>query len=159
MVDFIDTHRHEYGVEPICLQLPIAPSTYYEHKAKQAVPQRLSARTQRDRKLSSEIRRVWEENFQVYGARKVWRQLNREGIRVARCTVERLMKLLGLKGVQRGRKRPLPIANETDQPTWSKGSSQQRDPTSYGWPISRSSRLGVASFMSLLLLMFLLAGS
>ena len=77
MVSFIDEHRDKYGVEPICAQLPIAPSTYYEHKAREADPGRLPPRVQRDRELSGEIRRVWDENFQVYGARKVWRQLKR----------------------------------------------------------------------------------
>jgi transposase InsO family protein len=103
-VSFIDEHRAEYGVEPICAELPIAPSLYYEHKARQADPERVPPRLQRDIELAEEIRRVYEENFQVYGARKVWRQLNREGIRVARCTVERLMHALGLQGVVRGKK-------------------------------------------------------
>jgi len=102
MVSFIDEHRDEYGVEPICAQLPIAPSTYYEHKAREADPGRLPPRVRRDRELSDEIQRVWDENFCVYGARKVWRQLNREQCAVARCTVERLMRTLGLQGVVRG---------------------------------------------------------
>ncbi len=104
MVSFIDAHRAQYGVESICEQLPIAPSLYYEHKARQAEPGRLPARLQRDAMLSSEIRRVYEGNFHVYGARKVWRQLGREDIVVARCTVERLMRSLGLQGAVRGRK-------------------------------------------------------
>jgi transposase InsO family protein len=103
MMAFIDAHREHYGVEPICAQLPIAPSTYYEHKARQADPSKLPERMQRDAQLCPEIRRVWEENFKAYGARKVWRQLNREQIRVARCTVERLMSQEGLEGVRRGR--------------------------------------------------------
>jgi transposase InsO family protein len=82
--------------------LPIAPSTFYEHKAREANPGRLPPRAQRDNALCLDIRRVWEENFRVYGARKVWRQLNREEIEVARCTVERLMKRLGLQGAVRG---------------------------------------------------------
>jgi transposase InsO family protein len=102
MVSFIDAHRAEYGVEPICAQLPIAPSTYYECKAREADPARLSARARRDIKLSGEIQRVYDENFLVYGAYKVWRQLNREQITVARCTVG-LMRSLGLQGVVRGR--------------------------------------------------------
>ena len=89
MVQFIDEHRDQYGVEPICAQLPIAPSVYYEAKSRQADPQRLPARLQRDSGLRREIRRVYDENFQVYGARKVWRQLGREGVAVARCTAER----------------------------------------------------------------------
>jgi putative transposase len=104
MVSFIDEHRAEYGVESICAQLPIAPSMYYEHKARQADPERLPPRLRRDVELASEIRRVYQQNFHVYGARKVWRQLQREEIAVARCTVERLMRLLGLQGVVRGRK-------------------------------------------------------
>ena len=104
MVAFIDQHRAEHGVEPICEQLPIAPSTYYEFKARQAEPSRLPARTKRDAELCGEIQRVYEANFKVYGARKVWRQLRRERIEVARCTVERLMARLGLQGVVRGRR-------------------------------------------------------
>lgn len=103
MVSFVDDHRAEHGVEPICAQLPIAPSTYYESKAREADPRRLPPRARRDIELSGEIRRVYDENFLVYGARKVWRQLNREQIAVARCTVERLMRSLGLAGVVRGR--------------------------------------------------------
>ena len=100
---FIDEHRDEFGVEPICRVLPIAPSTYYAHAARQADPSRHSDRTKRDAELSPEIRRVWEENLQVYGVRKVWRQLNREGISVARCTVARLMSDMGLAGAVRGK--------------------------------------------------------
>ena len=79
MVRFVDEHRDDYGVEPICAQVPIAPSTYYEHKVRQADPTRLPARTRRDAWLSSQVRRVWEDNFKVYGVRKVWRQLSRGG--------------------------------------------------------------------------------
>jgi transposase InsO family protein len=102
MVTFVDQHRGKLGVEPICAEMPIAPSTYYEHKAREANPERLPARYIRDAVLEVEIRRVWENNFRVYGARKVWRQLNRERIYVARCTVERLMRKLGLQGAVRG---------------------------------------------------------
>jgi len=103
MVAFIDDHRGDYGVEPICQVLPIAPSTYYAHKAKQADPSLRSPRAQRDEWLKEEIRRVWKENKEVYGAEKVWRQMNREGIRVAWCTVRRLMKEMGLEGAVRGK--------------------------------------------------------
>jgi len=103
MMSFIDAHRHQYGVESICAQLPIAPSTYYEHKAREVDPTRVPARTQRDRELKVDIQRVWNENFQVYGVRKVWRQLSREKIAAARCTVERLMRDLRLRGAVRGR--------------------------------------------------------
>ena len=103
MIAFIDEHRGAYGVEPICKVLPIAPSTYHDHVAKRVDPTKLSARAQRDRALRPEIARVFAENFEVYGARKVWRQLGREGVPVARCTVERLMADLGLQGVIRGK--------------------------------------------------------
>jgi putative transposase len=113
MVSFIDAHRAAYGVESICAQLPIAPSMYYEHKAREAEPARLPPRLQRDGMLAPEIRRVYEENFHVYGARKVWRQLGREDIVVARCTVERLMRSLGLQGAVRGRRCRTTFANES----------------------------------------------
>ncbi len=103
MMAFIDEHREVYGVEPICRVLPIAPSTYYEHAARQADPDRRPARERRDAELCREIRRVFEANFGVYGVRKVWRQMKREGIEVARCTVARLMRQMGLKGVVRGK--------------------------------------------------------
>ena len=104
MTSFIDAHRGQYGVESICRVLPIAPSVYYEHKAREADPSRLPARVIRDAYLTGEIDRVWRENRRVYGARKVWRQLNREGISTARCSVERLMHRDGIKGVVRGNK-------------------------------------------------------
>jgi transposase InsO family protein len=103
MVTFIDDHREEYGVEPICAVLPIAPSTYYGYKAREADPALRSARAHRDEELCVEIQRVWETNFRVYGVRKVWRQLRREGFTVARCTVARLMREMGLRGAVRGR--------------------------------------------------------
>src|SRR5689334_24440495 len=102
MVACVDAQRDTYGVESICQHLPIAPATYWRHKAQQADPTRRSARTQRDDVLKAEITRVWDEHEQVYGAEKVWRQLRREDIAAARCTVERLMKALGLRGVVRG---------------------------------------------------------
>ncbi len=104
MVSFIDDHRVEYGVEPICKVLPIAPLTYYEQKVRQADPSRRPPRLQRDDALCLEIKRVWQENRCVYGARKVWRQLHREDVDVARSTVERLMRKKGISGVVRGRK-------------------------------------------------------
>lgn len=103
MKTFIDDHREAYGVEPICKVLPIAPSTYYEHAARKADPEQLPARLRRDEVLCTQVQRVWSENFAVYGVRKVWRQLRREGFDVARCTVERLMRRLGLRGVLRGK--------------------------------------------------------
>jgi len=104
MYAFIDQERAAYGVEPICRVLQIAPSGYYASRAQQADPRRRPARVQRDDILRGEIRRVWEANRGVYGARKVWRQLRREGLVVARCTVERLMAAEGLEGVVRGRR-------------------------------------------------------
>jgi len=99
MVAFINAHRAEYGVEPICAVLPIAPSTCYRDRALQANPARRSARAQRDDALRAAIERVYDANHRVYGARKGWRQLVREGVRVARCTVERLMRAMGPTGV------------------------------------------------------------
>jgi putative transposase len=103
MIAFIDEHRGHYGVEPICRVLPVAPSTYHEHVAQRRDPARLSARAQRDEALKPEVMRVFAENFSVYGVRKVWRQMQREGFDVARCTVQRLMRELGLRGVIRGK--------------------------------------------------------
>jgi len=103
MIAFIDEYREVYGVEPICRVLPIAPSTYHEHVARRADPSRMPARANRDAELRAEIRRVFEENLCVYGVRKVWRQLRREGVPVARCTVARLMCDMGLAGVIRGK--------------------------------------------------------
>jgi putative transposase len=104
MVAFIDEHRAAYGVEPICAVWPIAPSTYYTQKARQAHPERRCARARRDERLQARIRQVWEENFKVYGVRKVWRELRRRDEPVARCSVARLMGEMGLRGAVRGRK-------------------------------------------------------
>ena len=104
MVAFIDDHRAAYGVEPICAVLPIAPSTYYTATARAADPEQRPPRAKRDAALREEIRRVWEANLLVYGVRKVWRQLIRERIKVARCTVARLMRPMGLVGASRGRR-------------------------------------------------------
>ena len=103
MIGFIDDHRDRFGVEPICAVLPIAPSTYFLHKAQQQDATTRSARARRDDELRVAIQRIWDEHEQVYGPRKVWRQLRREGIRAARCTVERLMRDMGLRGTVRGR--------------------------------------------------------
>ncbi len=103
MIAFIDDHREVYGVEPICKLLPIAPSTYHVHAARRADPSKAPARVQRDQVLSEQIRRVHEANFGVYGGRKVWRQLGREGVAVGRCTVVRLMRQMDLRGVSRGK--------------------------------------------------------
>jgi putative transposase len=111
MIAFIDDHRPVYGVEPICRVLPIAPSTYREYAARRRNPARLPARARRDEVLRTEIRRIWEENFRVYGVRKVWRQLSREGIAVARCTTARLMRQMGLSGAVRGKTVKTTISN------------------------------------------------
>ena len=103
MIAFIDDHRDKHGVEPICEVLPIAPATFYEHLAKRADPSRLSDRAKRDAELRPQIQRVFDANWQVYGVRKVWRQLRREGFDVARCTVDRLMKAMGIQGAIRGK--------------------------------------------------------
>jgi putative transposase len=104
MIAFIEDHRDAYGVEPIGRVLQIAPSTYHAHAARRADPGKLPARAKRDAALAVEIRRVFEENFRVYGVRKVWRQLGREGIAAARCTVARLMRDMGLQGAVRGKR-------------------------------------------------------
>jgi transposase InsO family protein len=103
LIAFIDAHRDEYGVEPICRVLPIAPSTYHAEAAARANPSTRSARALRDAALKVHVRRVFDENFGVYGVRKVWRQMKREGADVARCTIARLMKAMDLKGVIRGK--------------------------------------------------------
>jgi transposase InsO family protein len=103
MIAFIDDHRQAYGVEPICRVLPIAPSTCHAHLARRADPSRLPDRARRDADLKVEIQRVFEENFRVYGVRKIWRQLRREGFPAPRCTVARLMRDMGLRGAIRGK--------------------------------------------------------
>jgi transposase InsO family protein len=138
MVSFIDAHRAQYGVESICAQLPIAPSMYYEHKAREAAPERVPPRLQRDQALAPEIRRVYEENFGVYGARKVWRQLGREDSMVARCTVERLMRSLGLQGAVRGRKCRTTIADDSAE--------RPLDRVNRQFQASRPNQLWVADF-------------
>ena len=113
MISFIDAHRTVLGVEPICRLLRIAPSTYYEVIAKRTDVDRLSARTRRDIAMKVEIRRVFNENFQVYGVRKVWRQLQREGYDIARCTVARLMTAMGLQGIIRGKPIRTTVSDKT----------------------------------------------
>ncbi len=118
MVVFIDQHKAQCGVEPICRQIQIAPSSFYEYKARERDPDRLPDRLKRDKELERDIQRVWENNFKVYGANKIWCQLLREGIRVARCTVERLMKKLEIQGIRRGKKCWTTIANNLlERPT------------------------------------------
>jgi transposase InsO family protein len=112
MVQFIQDNRGQYGVESICSVLPIAPSMFYEAVARVKNPERLPDRAKRDQKLGIEIERIWQENRRVYGVRKVWKQLEREGFVTARCTVERLMRSKGLQGVVRGRKFKTTIPDE-----------------------------------------------
>jgi putative transposase len=136
-VAYIDAHRDRFGVEPICRVLTehgckIAPNTYWV--AKKRPP---SARALRDEELKPQITRVHSENLDVYGADKVWTQLNREGTRVARCTVERLMGYLGLSGVRRARPTrspPGPTSVSTARTTWWTGTSRHLLPTGSGWP-------------------------
>jgi putative transposase len=104
MVTFIDQHRDEYGVEPICTVLPIAPSTYYERIRQRRDPQCRSTRAKRDDQLKQDIQRVWSDSDGLYGGRKIWHQLRREDVAVARSTVERLMRTMGIAGVVRGRR-------------------------------------------------------
>ena len=115
MVSFIDEHKETYGVEPMCSVLPIAPSTYYEHARRRREPERRPQREKRDEKLQVEIGRVYEDNHLVYGAKKVWRQLDREDVVVARCTVERLMARMGLRGATRGHAYKVTTVADTDQ--------------------------------------------
>jgi putative transposase len=100
---FIDEHRARLGVESICSALQVAPSAYRRHAARQRNPELQAARAQRDAELIPQVQRVYDANLRVYGADKVWRQLLREGVPVARCTVQRLMRRLGLRGARRGK--------------------------------------------------------
>lgn len=129
MVDFIDAHRGTHGVEPICSLLPIAPSTYYDHLAKRSDPARLSDLARRDAALQPEIRRVFEDNYQVYGVRKVWRQLRREGLDVARCTVGRLMKAMSIQGIIRGKPHKTTIPDKKQPCPMDKVNRQFRVPS------------------------------
>ncbi|WP_249582268.1 IS3 family transposase, partial [Escherichia coli] len=113
IMPLLDKLREQYGVGPVCSELHIAPSTYYHCQQQRHHPDKRSARAQRDDWLKREIRRVYDENHQVYGARKVWRQLLREGIRVARCTVARLMAVMRLAGVLRGKKVRTTVSRKT----------------------------------------------
>ena len=115
MTMFIDEHRDVFGVGPICKVLPIAPSTYYEHKTVEHDSDLASDRAKRDKEHSREIKRVFNASGRRYGARKVWHALRRENHDIARCTVERLMKAMGLQGVVRG-KPPITTTPDTSQP-------------------------------------------
>jgi putative transposase len=139
MVAFIDQHRDTYGVEPICAVLPIAPSTYFLRKVQQQDPEQRSARGRRDDELRAAIRRVWNENDQAYGPRKVWKQLRREGTPVARCTVERLMREMRLRGVSRGR--AWVITTRADE-----GAGRPADLVDRQFTATRPNQLWVADF-------------
>ena len=136
MVRYIDEHKDRFGVEPICKVLPIAPSTYYEQKARERDRDRRPLRAIRDEALKPEVQRVWDENFRVYGAHKVWKQLNREGLGVARCTVERLMRALGLRGAVRGKKFKTTIPDEL--------ADRRQDRVNRTFTVSRPNALWVA---------------
>ncbi len=140
MIAFIDDYRAAYGVEPICGVLPIAPSTYYAHVARRTDPTKASPRAQRDAELRQPICRVFEETFGVYGVRKVWRQLGREGIKVARRTVARLMREMGLQGVVRGRTKRTTISD--------KGAPCPLDRVNRDFKAERPNALWVADFTS-----------
>lgn len=121
-MSFIDDHRKELGIEPICRELRVAPSSYYEHAARLVDPDKRSVRARRDDELRQQFGRVHEASFGLYGTRKVWHQLRREGIEVAKCTVERLMRAMGLAGIRRGKtcvttvsnpKTPCPLTGST----------------------------------------------
>ena len=111
MMAFIDAHREDLGIEPICRELAIAPSSYHEHAARLADPGRRSARARRDDEMRDQIRRVHEASHGLYGTRKVWHQLRREGVTIAKCTVERLMSVMGLAGVRRGKTTVTTVSN------------------------------------------------
>jgi len=136
MVRYIDDHKDRFGVEPMCKMLPIAPSTYYEFKARERDPERHPARYHKDEALKPQIVRVWHENLQVYGARKVWKQLHREALPTARCTVERLMKALELSGARRGKAYKTTIPDE--------GSARPADLVERAFVATRPNQLWVA---------------
>ncbi len=143
----LDKLREQYGVGPLCSELHIAPSTYYHCQQQRHHPDKRSARAQRDDWLKKEIQRVYDENHKVYGVRKVWRQLLREGIRVATCTVARLMAVMGLAGVLRGKKVRTTISRKAVAAGDRGVSSWQNDLTSCGWLILLTSAHGGASSM------------
>ena len=147
---FVDAPRAVHGVEPICEVLRIAPSTDYRPAARQTDPGRRSARALLDERRCEPIRRVWADNFQVYGADKVWRQLRRAGVAVARCTVERLMRRLGLKGARRGQPVKTTVGDRnTPGPLDRVNRPFTADrPNTLGGPISRMLQPGRASSTS-----------
>jgi putative transposase len=139
MIAFIDDHRTIFGVEPICRVLPIAPSTYFRRKAEQRDPTRRAPRALRDEVLRAIIRRIWEENHRVYGPRKVWKQMGREGLREARCRVRRLMREMGLVGAVRGRAWTTTTQSELD-------ATRPRDLVDRNFTATRPNQLWVSDF-------------
>jgi transposase InsO family protein len=152
MIAFIDNHRGAYGVEPICKVLPIAPSTYHARAARRADPARLSPRARRDLVLAAEIRRVFEANFHVYGVRKIWRQLGREGVCAARCTVVRLMRQMGLQGAVRGREVRTTVSNPAAPCPLDRVNRQFRAP----WPNALSDFTYVATWQGFVYVAFVI---
>lgn len=120
MIAFIQAHRSHFGVKPMCRVLQIAPSTFYEHQAIALDPDRASDRAKRDTELRSELLRIWQENRSVYGARKLWYAMKREKFTIARCTVERLMRDIGIEGVRRGKEVKQPMANRLRFAHWTR---------------------------------------
>lgn len=138
MVEFIDCHRSNYGVEPICRELPISVSAYYEYKLRQADPDRRPLRQRQDEVVCAEIKRVRSENYDVYGSRKIWLQLRREGQPVARCTIERLMQRLELRGALRGKDKRTTVCSPEDE--------KPHDLVQRKFAASRPNQLWVADF-------------
>lgn len=138
MVEFIDCHRSSHGVEQICRELPISPSAYYEYKLRQTDAERRPPRQRQDEVVCLEIKRVRRESYDVYGSRKVWLQLKREGRKVARCTIERLMRKLGLRGALRGKDKVTTVSSPAD--------SQPGDLVQRKFEASRPNQLWVADF-------------
>ena len=149
-MSFIDAHREELGIEPICRELAIAPSSYHEHAARLADPGKRPARARRDDEMREAIRRVHENSFGLYGARKVWHQMRREGINVAKCTVERLMRAMGLAGVRRGKTTVTTISNPKELCPLDKVNREFRvsRPMPCGWSTSPTSITRQGSYTS-----------
>ena len=150
-MSFIDDHREELGIEPICRELAVAPSSYHEHAARLVDPQRRPARGRRDDEIKAQITRVHAASFGLYGTRKVWHQLRREGTKVAKCTIERLMRAMGLAGVRRGKKMITTVSNPKAPCSLDKVNREFGvcRPTHCGWSISLTSTPGPGLFMLL----------
>ena len=148
MCAMVEAHRNRFGVAPICEVLQIAPSAYRRHAARRRDRSLLSARAHRDAELAPKIEMVWRQNQQVYGADKVWKQMNREGEAVARCTVERLMRRLGLRGARRGKAVRTTRSDKKHRARWTRstGSSGPSGPINCGCPTSPMSRPGRADY-------------